>query len=398
MTKKISKWIDTYRTPLVGLAFVRIFYSLTALTFGVANFTWISDSPPAFFHPPISIALLWSDFPEYLTLQLISTLVCVLYILLLFGYKTRHASVALTVLLVIGYSFYYSFDKIDHNIMTVVFPAVMAFSGWEKKISIDARQLKSEQKRTETDVSASPNADLTCGPPWPIALMALFIGFGYFSAGVGKLSWIDLDPTTHGARSWLLRGYFVYGRQDLLAPLFVALDEPFVWEAMDLLAVSFEVGFLIAVLHVRWFKFFVATAVFFHLANYLMLNISFASMIRIYGVYLPWVSIAWWLGENWWSKIVSWQPKMEWLILAVMTYVPLFWFSQGVIHEALPTLSLGSVSPLKAVAAYWSARGYDDLESAIMFFIGFSGVIISLCISVRKNMVSERKIETQRIK
>ena len=39
---------------------------------------------------------------------------------------------------------------------------------------------------------------------WPIALMALLVAFGFFSAGLPKaLKWIDFDLSTSGVRSWV---------------------------------------------------------------------------------------------------------------------------------------------------------------------------------------------------
>jgi len=366
---KVAHWVESYRVPLRSLALVRIFFAASALLLGVSNFTWVSSSPPAFFHPPISLALFWDNFPSYTFLQGLSTLVCICYIFLLFGYCTRITSIALSLLLIVGYTFAYSFDKIDHNIMEVIFPAVMAFSGWGKALSIDA------SKRSESAYRLS--GSVTYGPAWPIALMTLFIGFGYFSAGFGKLSWIDLDPTTHGARSWLLRSYFVHGHQDLLAPLFVSLNSLYLWEAMDLAAVTFEVGFLFAVLRARLFRSFVAAAVFFHFTNYLMLNIPFAGMIRIYGIYLPWGSLIGWVGIQRWNEKLSWQPKRWWLFATILVYVPLFWFAQNVIQDAQPLASSSSVSPLEVIALNLPFADYSTFQPALLFAVGFAGVLIS---------------------
>jgi len=350
--------------PVEGLALARIFYAATALILGVSSFTWISQSPPAFFDPPIySIAVLWDSFPGYWFLQSLSTGICILFILLFFGYRTRITSLLLTGALILGYSFGYSFGKIDHNILMVVFPGVMAFSGWGEALSVDSVRRDGGSKAVDVASAA-----------WPVALMALLIGFGYFSAGIEKLPWLDLDPTTHGARSWLVRGYFVWERQEFLAPLFVAIDSQYFWEVMDIMAVLFETGFLLSVLHGRIFKAFVAVAVAFHLVNYLMLNISFAGMIRVYALFMPWALILQYRGrlydEQYWQKLF----QKKWMIAGVGLYLPLYWVGQSVLVGG----ASHSISPFRLAFEYIPYVDFGLISSGLLFGAGVAGVIYAL--------------------
>lgn len=379
--ERIASWIDSYRVPLRGLALTRIFYAATALLFGVSNFTWMDSAPPAFFNPPPGLALLWDNFPDYPALQFLSTGICLLYLFLLFGYRTQITSILLSIFLIVGNSFAYSFGKIDHDILMVIFPLVMSFSGWGAVLSLDSTR---HSRKNGLSLQKADSPPPVYGPTWPIALMALFIGFGYFSAGLGKLSWVDFDLSTQGARSWLIRGYYVYDRQDLLAPLFVSMHAAPMWEMMDLMAVLFEVGFLFAVLRPRLFRLFVAAAVIFHLINYLMLNISFSGMIRIYGVFLPWTALIGMMGARRWS-FLKWRPSLWGLMSISAVYVPLFWLSQRILRDALPAFSLRSVSPLKALAASVSLTEYTALEPVVLFATGFAGLIVSVWALVRRS-------------
>lgn len=366
----IARWVASYRVPVLGLALVRIFYAATALLLALPNFTWISQAPSGLFDPPLmSIPALWGGFPGYGFLQLLSVLVCVLYILLLFGYRTRWTSLCLSAALILGFSFVYSFGKIDHNILVVVFPAVMAFSGWGRALSVDAH----EMSRPSMQRATRGEGAVAYGVGWPVALMALLIGFGYFSAGVGKLAWLDFDPTTHGARSWLIKGYFVDGRQAFAAPLFVAIDSPYFWEAMDLLALTFEIGFLFSVLHVRLFKTFVAAAVLFHITNYMMLNISFAAMIRIYPLFLPWWAIVHGVGADVWRRWRRWRPQARWMGLGLAVYVPLYVLAQFVVGAVDPAQQR-YVAPLEAVCTLVPGLDYGMLHSFVLFGAGVLGL------------------------
>jgi hypothetical protein len=146
---------------------------------------------------------------------------------------------------------------------------------------------------------------------------------------------------------------------------------------MDLTAVTFEIGFLFAVLRARLFRAFVAAAVVFHFTNYLMLNIPFAGMIRVYGIYLPWGVLIGWIGVQRWNEKLSWQPKRWWLFATILVYVPLFWFAQNVIQDAQPLASLSSVSPLEVITLHLSFVDYATFQPTPLFAVGFAGVLIS---------------------
>jgi predicted DCC family thiol-disulfide oxidoreductase YuxK len=272
---RLDAWIHGFLPVTAeGLALSRILYASFFLVVGIPTFSWVGANPPGFFHPPpLSLAAFLGGFPPAAVLRPLDVTIGVLLVFLLTGYKTRASSVALTVALVVGDSFRYSFGKIDHSILSVVMPAVMAFSGWEACWSIDARN-----RRAAGPVHA-----------WPVTLLALLLGFGFLSAGLPKVAvWVDFDLSTQGARSWLVDGFYAMGRRRLLAPWFLSISNPYFWEAADLLAVAFETSFVFSLVDRRAFRTFLFLAVMFHVTNLLMLNITFVWHLPVYAVFLPW--------------------------------------------------------------------------------------------------------------
>ncbi len=273
-----SRWVRSYAVPTEGLALFRILFAAQALVLELPAFGWAGTLPPAFYNPSrYSLGALLEVPPSALVLNVFSLAAVVLFVALLFGYRTRAVSLLLAVVLVVGLTFVYGYGKIKHQyVFFAAVPLVMAFSPWGQAFSLDAARR-----------GARP-APLRWSNAWPVALMALVIGFGYFSAGLPKAPvWFDLDLSTHGARSWLVNG-FQSGRQGWLAEWFFHNENPYLWEGMDYLAVSFELGFLLAVLHVTAFRAFLIAAIGFHAANVFIMNIDFTHLAFIYALFLPW--------------------------------------------------------------------------------------------------------------
>lgn len=301
MKEKLLTWFDhflndAYSVSVEGLALYRICFAAYFLIFGLPVFSWINKNPDIFFNPPnYSISALFSSFPPAWFFISLDIIICFLFLFLLFGYKTRTTSILLTVLLIIGYSFRYSFGKIDHNIIPTITPFFMAFSGWGNTLSLD-----SKFKRNKLDISDNESG-------LSIALLAVMLGFGFFSAGFPKLiDWIDFDLATQGARGWVISSFYILERQDFLVPFYASVQNPMFWEILDIFAVIFELGFIIAVFKPKLFKIYVSLAVLFHFNNYLMLNISFVNHLIVYLLYINWDSVIQRIDLNYLSnKIVT---------------------------------------------------------------------------------------------
>jgi len=310
MLARLDRWIHGFLPASPdGLALARVLFAGFFLVTGIPTFSWEAGNPPAFYNPPpLSLAALAADFPPAPVLHALDLAMIVLLVLLLVGWRTRATSLLLTLVWIVGNSFRFSFGKIDHTIMGVVTPAVMAFSGWGARLSIDAKQGRTRPD----DVKA-----------WPLALLALLLAFGFFSAGVPKaLAWADFDLSTQGARSWLVSGWYELDRRKLLAPFFMRITSRVFWEGMDLTAVAFELGFLFALARRSAFRIYLFVAVMFHFMNLLMLNIVFMVLLPVYIVLAPWerltesVPAAWLRGVD---RIASRRG----LIVLLFAFVPL---------------------------------------------------------------------------
>lgn len=290
---RFDRWIfDSFQVTPEGLGLYRIGYALFTLLVvapghgAYTRFADIATFPDAFFLPPPGPMMLAPDFPGPVFFHGVVLLLNLCLVALLLGYRTRLASVLTTVLFLIGFGFSYSFGKINHTMLFVLVPLVMAGSNWGAAYSVDALR-----RRGPAPEVAS----------WPITLLALLLGFGMFTAGFTKLIGGWLDPSTHATQGHFIKQFFTRGRQDFLAPVFTEITHPVFWEILDWATVLFEMGFLVAILHPRTTRLFAALAVCFHNSTVLMLNISFAVNLPVYAAFLDWSR---------WRLSAAFPPKM----------------------------------------------------------------------------------------
>lgn len=268
-----------YVNPRSLSIFRIIFASFYLFVFGIPGYSWISQAPDIFFNPPaLSVAALFSEFPSAAFFQVVDFLLPLLFILLLFGYKTRYVSLILSLLIIICNSFKYSFGKIDHVIIFELTLLLMAFSDWGKYYSIDS------YNRIQNRLGKKRN--------YGTSLLALCIGFGFLTAAVPKYTWVDLDLSTQAVRGWLNTAYYVKKTDKYLVGWFMELKSNLFWEVMDILGFLFEVTFIAACfMSRRIFRVWLCFAVFFHLIIYLMLNIGFVHQVLVYGAFVDWTKV-----------------------------------------------------------------------------------------------------------
>lgn len=281
LEKKITDWKSEYRIDGNSLAFYRIFFCVIFGIFFLPSYAWIGEVPKAFFTPPmLSIASLFSSFPDKSFFLFLDVAICASLVLVALGFFTRVSTGALLLAMLVGNNFQYSFGKIDHSILVLCVLLVMLVVNWGQSLSIDQILFK---RRPRNDSS--------------IWLLGLLVAFGFFTAGFGKaIVWIDFDFNTNGFLTWLNSGYYNFNRQELLAPAAVALRPLWIWEFADIAAVVFELGFIIAMLRRRFVMTWLMIACFFHLTNCLVLNIPFTPYTICYLAFIPW------------SKLI---PKLE---------------------------------------------------------------------------------------
>lgn len=276
LSQRFDRWIfGSFAVTPEGLGLYRIFFAAFALLFltpghsALVDFAAPTVLPDAFFHPPPGPMMLFAGFPPAFVLHGVELLLTVSLVALLLGYRTRLASVLTGALLLVGYGFAFSVGKINHVLLFALLPLVMAASNWGAAYSMDAQ--RAPRSRT---VHA-----------WPLTMMALLVGFAMFTAGFSKLLGGWLDPSTQATQSHFVKHFFVRGRQDLLAPVFAAIDHPLFWETLDVATVAFEVGFLLAAFSPAATRLFAAFAVVFHFSTMVMLNISFIFHLPVYAAF-----------------------------------------------------------------------------------------------------------------
>lgn len=273
---KFEQWIfDSYSPSAPGLALYRVFASLLFLFFLLPDFGFYSTLatfPADFFTPPPGPMMLFDDFPPAWILQFVHTLLILSWVCVLLGFKTKIASISAGIFMLIIQGFIFSLGKVNHEILLSVTPMVMAFSNWGAAFSFDSLK-GGESKKTDG---------------WPLVLLALFIGFMMFSAGVPKILGGWLDPSTQAAQGHLFNQYYVRGRQDLLAGFAIHIDAAWVWEFLDWATIIFEIGFLFAILKAKWFRMFVCFAVVFHFSTMMTLNIAFLGNFLAYAAFFKW--------------------------------------------------------------------------------------------------------------
>jgi len=287
---RFSRWIfNSYHPSAEGLALYRIFTALMFLFFLMPDATYYSDLadfPDDFFTPPPGPMMLFSEFPPDWFFYAVHALLVITWLCVLMGYKTKICSLMAAVWMLVLMGFIFSIGKVNHQMLLVLVPAIMTFSNWGAAYSVDSRI---------TDIKMKAQG-------WPLVLLALFIGFMFFTAGFPKILGGWLNPDSLATRGHLLNQYYVRGRTELLSGYMVELNLPLFWSFLDWVTVLFEVGFLIAVLRAGWTRLFVCLAILFHFSTMFTLNIAFLVNFPAYAAFLPWEKIHNYLKEKFSSQ------------------------------------------------------------------------------------------------
>lgn len=328
----IDRLVQTYPASERGLSLFRIVFALAFILFlAHPRFLWAIGYPDIFWKPPLPLSLfdcfgslqfgLVCGFPPSWLVVVMEGLLALSAVLLLFGYRTFYTSILFSGIFIILNTFRYSFGKIDHEIMLVITPAIMAFSGWGSYYSLDAQ-------RQTTQRQANKHRTY---PSYCLLFLALSLSVGFLSAGLPKaISWVDFDLSTSGVRNWVVRSYFVGGDTDWLAPVFAYTSNVYLWEAIDYAGVFFELGMAISVLHGSLFKRFVVLAVFFHLTNFLMLEIGFTLFFPVYAAFLPWTRVARYLEKTGWTPRLTNFFNHGYMWLFALAFVPYYYLIQNI--------------------------------------------------------------------
>lgn len=267
--------------PDLSLGVLRWIVGLYLLLASAPRYTWIADVPAGLFNPPpLSPAYLFGGFPSGPMFGLLEALMLVALTTMTIGWLTRTSTFALALCMMLGNSFTYSFGKIDHGFLVTALLVCMGIAGWGRHLSVDSARTGGSGDGMSTSLQTQRG----------LSLYGTLLAFGFLTAGVPKaLKWIDGDASTSGILSWYYPKRLSLGHDQLLSGHLPGIPL-ILLELADYGAVLFElVGFLALLAGRRWWLTFLLTASAFHLANTLVLNISFAAQAL---TYLTFVNLA----------------------------------------------------------------------------------------------------------
>ncbi|MEX2574614.1 MAG: hypothetical protein WD317_09965 [Balneolaceae bacterium] len=310
---RFDSWIfDSFHVSPGGLALFRIFTALMILFFlmpAESLFVTLGGLPDDFYNPPPGPIMLFSSFPPASFLLGVHALLTGSLIALLLGFYTRWSSLLTGILMLVLKGFIFSIGKINHDLLISVVPVIFAFSSWGRVYSLDSWLSRNGETAgtggdsPENDGAGTElQADVAQAEPekkteqekeektesWPFSLLALFIGFMFFTAGFPKIlgGWLNLS--TQATRGHFFNQYLPKERTDLMAEAALGWDSMFFWEFLDIATIVFEVGFLLAIFHPRTTRLFICIAVVFHFSTMMIMNIAFLFNFIAYAAFLNW--------------------------------------------------------------------------------------------------------------
>lgn len=255
-----------YAEGVSGLDIYRKLFALYLLLAVVpGRYAWVAQFPDAFFVPPLGPALIFSGFPPSLFFSLVHIGIAICAVLLLAGRHVVAASYLAAALLFGGNLFAYSFGKINHDILLVLAPIVLA-RAWDD----------------------NPRAGHQPTNAQPLAMLALLIALGMFSAALPKIQsgWLVWDQPALLVH--LARNFFVTERPSLLAEILLGVESLWVWKTLDYSTVLLEAGFLFAFLRFGLMRVFLAMACLFHVGVLIIMDIAFSSNVMVYAAFVSW--------------------------------------------------------------------------------------------------------------
>lgn len=268
-------WVQRGDFRAADLGLYRIGYAVVVMLV-FPDFEWLAQYPDSLFRAPLGPLQLLGGFPPYPVLVALELALALATVALLLGLHTRLASVVVAVLLVVGFGLWNSVGKIDHNMIMLLVPAVMAFSDWGRRFSVDSLR----RPRPDGPV-----------PQWPLRFLGLLVGLSFVTAARPKLYAGWLDPDTQAVHSTLFSNFHVEERQQWLAEAALQVPWTWVWEAVDWTTVLLEFGIIVALVSWRLFRPALAVACLFHLGVYLLMNIGFYPNIVAYGAFVLWGAV-----------------------------------------------------------------------------------------------------------
>lgn len=347
MRQRVLAWLEKSPVGVADLAWFRILFAAAALILW-PTYSWIASYPDAFFAPPPGPFALLSGFPPLAVLVALDVVIRVAFAMVLVGAFTRTASVAVTVLMMVGEGISFSMGKIDHSIMFVLVPLFFGIAGWGDARSLDARR---QSRRGQSDAlrfAAAPR------------LFAAAAGVAFLTSAVVKVrgGWVDLS--TQASYAYQIQQTNGGGKDDWFAPILPDVHVPVLWETLDLATVALEGLLILCVLWWRAWRVGLALICFFHLGVYLSFNISFWMNILAYAAFVPWSRVFAWLGRLWVRPLLAGS-----LAVVAASLISLLLVS-GELHERLTGLIVLAATVVAAVALALEVRSWVRPKSPLL--------------------------------
>ena len=159
---------------------------------------------------------------------------------------------------------------------------------------------------------------------------------------------------TQATRGHHLAHLITDGDDALLAEFVAERANSFFYELLDWGTIIFEVGMLLSVISLKWFRRLLVCAVGFHVSVLLILNIAFWGNFPAYAAFVPWASVAWrprWLPdlERIPIQAMIWGAAIVGAVAGLLTSV-----SQPVVALLLDALGVDGSQALQRMVVYVS--------------------------------------------
>ena len=129
---KLDRWLFNNGFKIDSLeVFSKVYVIFSLFIFGIgdmfgSSFQLFVSIPDFFFNPPLSIVRLFNGFPDYGVAIFLDILMHVLFGLVFFSIRPGINLFLIFLLKYLSNSFGFSFGKIDHNIISLILPLILA--------------------------------------------------------------------------------------------------------------------------------------------------------------------------------------------------------------------------------------------------------------------------------
>lgn len=278
MNERVEKWLfQSFWIDPKALALIRMLFAGYFLLFLGGRLDWLATYPDSFFHPTPGLAAWLPGFPPLILAWTLAIFSFVCTTALFFGFRTPWASRGMALGLFVFFVLVQGFGKNDHTMLIALCPLLMSFSGWGQCWSMDAGRRQ-----------APPKAEA-----WPIAILALVIGFLWMTAGLFKAlgGWLEFD--SFAVQANVLAYGIASGHESFLNPqLFESLPDGLL-EALDWGVVFFEILFFPAAFFPRLFRLWIFAAITLHLGIFLYMGFDFSTFVLCYMPLFAWNGVNW---------------------------------------------------------------------------------------------------------